>query len=383
MKKYLAIITCLVPILAAADSYCSATNEVGAVCSISCNTGDAAYCKDGLGASSPTCECETNENELKKAKNSLNFIVNKALADKSAKSISEQLEVIDVASAVNAKLAALPDVRTGENCMRVEVGRECRLVGVGCLAVPPKVILPMRGPQCNSICDAKYETRCTPITGKFSALAPYYSAKPIVATIVEPNWQSIPSSVMGLKEEYINCGSLQQEITFRHTEVTRVGYRITKSKAVKTSNALGLSMSTKVAFRFADVTTGITYNMTRDVTLTDGNEETEEITRTFDQSVPLKIAPMKRIVFDHFWIKRTVPIRYNGTVTVDAALATNAAGKSLLSEVLVSEADRTFPFEGEVAMSSLNNGQSRYLEYPLTAEQCLGKPQFDTLSSPY
>ncbi|PFG24149.1 hypothetical protein ATH90_2939 [Pseudomonas lurida] len=383
MKRFLAAIACLMPLLALADSQCNATNEVGAVCSISCDTGEAAYCKDGLGASSPTCECEANDNELKRARSSIKTLPNKWLASKSEKALTEQLEIIDVASLVSAKLAAMPNVQIGESCSDVEVSRECHEVGVGCYVVPPKLPMPKRGSTCNTVCTATNERRCTPMVGKFSVASPFYSPKPIVATIVEPNWQSIPNAVMGLKEEYINCGSLQQEITFRHQEVTRVGYKISKSRAVKKSNSMGVSMSAKMDFSFADVTTGVTYSMSRDVTVSEGNEETEETTRTLDQSFPLKVAPMKRVVFDHFWIKRIAPIRYTGTVTVEATLAANDAGKRLLSEVLPAEADRTFPFEGEVAMSSLNNGQSRYLEYPLTPEMCNGKPAFETLSSPY
>jgi hypothetical protein len=383
MKKFLATIACLMPLLALADSGCRATNEVGAVCEISCNTGEAAYCKDGLGASSPTCECEANDNELESARNSIKTLPNKLLASKSEKALTEQLEIIDVASVVSAKLAAMPNVQIGESCSDVEVSRQCYEVGAGCLAVPPTLPMPMRGPTCNMVCTAKTERRCTPIVGKFSVASPFYSTKPIVATIVEPNWQSVPNAVMGLKAEYINCGSSLQEVTFRHQEVTRVGYRISKSRAVKTSNSMGVNISAKMQYSFADVTTGVTYSMSRDVTVSDGNEETEETTRTLDESIPLRIPPMKRVVFDHFWVKRIVPIRYKGTVTVDATLATNVAGKRLLSEVLPAEADRTFPFEGEVAMSSLNNGQFRYLEYPLTAEMCNGKPTFEPSSSPY
>lgn len=379
MKKYLATVFCLLPLLALADSSCSATNEIGAYCSISCSTGEAAYCKNGLGASSPTCECEANSEEFSKVRKLLKSIGNKSLT-----AAPEQLEVIDVLSAVNAKLAALPPVRQGESCAQVAVSRQCHEVGAGCYAIPPgRIVQPMRGSSCNTVCNTTYETRCTPVIAKFSATPPFYSPKPIVATIVEPNWQSIPSSVMGLREEYINCGSLKQSISFRHQETTRVGYRITKTKSIRTQNAVSLNISTKVGFSFGEASSGMSASMSRDVTITDGNEESEETTRTLDETIPLDIAPMKRVVFDHFWIKREAPIRYMGVVTVDGPLAANGAGRHLLSEVLPSAEDRTFPFEGLVAVSSLTNGQSRYLEIPLTPEICSGKPTFTTLSSPY
>jgi len=379
MKKCLVTVLCLLPFLAFADSSCSATNEIGAYCSISCSTGEAAYCKNGLGASSPTCECEANSEEFNKVKKLLKSIKSKSLV-----AAPEQLEVIDVLSAVNAKLAALPPVRQGESCVQVEVSRQCHDVGAGCYAIPPgPIVQPMRGSSCNIVCNATYETRCTPITGRFSATPPFYSPKPIIATIVEPNWQSIPSSVMGLREEYINCGSLKQSISFRHQEATRVGYRITKTKAIRTQNAVNLNISTKVGFSFGEVSGGMSTSMSRDVTITDGNEESEETTRTLDETIPLDIPPMKRVVFDHFWIKREAPIRYMGMVTVDGPLAANGASRRLLSEALPEAEDRTFPFEGLIAMSSLTNGQSRFMETPLTPEICDGKPTFTKLSNPY
>ena len=38
-------------------SSCSASNDVGATCSITCPVGQAAECRPGTGASAPTCEC--------------------------------------------------------------------------------------------------------------------------------------------------------------------------------------------------------------------------------------------------------------------------------------------------------------------------------------
>jgi hypothetical protein len=44
--------------LAPTGSSCSAKNDVGDTCSISCETGQAAHCSNASGAGSPTCECK-------------------------------------------------------------------------------------------------------------------------------------------------------------------------------------------------------------------------------------------------------------------------------------------------------------------------------------
>lgn len=40
-----------------AGSSCSAKNDLGDTCSISCPEGEAAHCTNGTGSASPTCEC--------------------------------------------------------------------------------------------------------------------------------------------------------------------------------------------------------------------------------------------------------------------------------------------------------------------------------------
>ena len=45
-------------IITKADASCTAHNEVGDTCSISCDPGQSASCQNGTGATPPTCECK-------------------------------------------------------------------------------------------------------------------------------------------------------------------------------------------------------------------------------------------------------------------------------------------------------------------------------------
>ena len=60
MKMKIALLAAILtaPLAGAAHaSSCSATNEVGDRCSITCPPGEAASCANTSGASTPICEC--------------------------------------------------------------------------------------------------------------------------------------------------------------------------------------------------------------------------------------------------------------------------------------------------------------------------------------
>lgn len=43
------------------ESSCSAKNDAGGTCEVSCPVGEAAYCQDNVGALEPTCECRSEQ----------------------------------------------------------------------------------------------------------------------------------------------------------------------------------------------------------------------------------------------------------------------------------------------------------------------------------
>jgi len=285
--------------------------------------------------------------------------------------VANRLEETNVLAVINTKLGTLADSALGTSCSNVMIGRECRTIGSCSMFVG--------GSHCRDICTAKYENRCSTVVGKLSAVPPFLVAEPVSVKIVEPNWNDIPSSILGYREKYTNCTAVQQSVTFRHTEMTRTGTKVAKSKVLRT----GTKISANVGFKFPVVSGGGNIEFNKDITITDSNEETEETTRSLERTDPLLIPAMSEVVFDHKWIRREVPVKYIGTIVLDAQLGPNTEGKTLLSHALPNAIDRTFTFEGRVINSLLVEGQSVARQRNMSAKECAGTSEFVKVGEPY
>ena len=60
----------MLPTVASADSSCSAKNDAGGTCSVSCPSGQSASCSDTTGANPPICKCVSAEGSLARSKKS-------------------------------------------------------------------------------------------------------------------------------------------------------------------------------------------------------------------------------------------------------------------------------------------------------------------------
>lgn len=363
---------------ALSQSSCSATNDNGdATCSISCPVGQSAECRNGTGSSSPECGC-SGESQLDSI-----FIPRPDSAGTLAFAPSS-LEHTNVLQSINAKLAGLRNYALRQTCSREQVGREC--VGEPCVLSSPAVAPSIRGPQllCRSprICYDTFETVCRNVNGKLTSSPSFTIEKPPSVVVEEPNWKDIPTEVLGYRETYINCTSLKQSISFRHGETVRTGRKASKTKAIATNDRIDVKVEYKLA-KDLGPSIGGGYSYSKTVTITDLNEESEEETRPLEKVIPLDIASGTQVVMDHQWIRREVPILFNGRVTLDSAIEKNLEGIHRASQVLTNTADRTFEFSGVIQHNLLLEGKTRVVETKMTEDECKANPGFHHTSEPY
>jgi hypothetical protein len=216
--------------------------------------------------------------------------------------------------------------------------------------------------------------------GKLTAVRSLLPESLPIAETKEPNWRDIPSEVIGYRETYTNCTSLEQSITFKHTETTRVGARVSKTKQIANTEKIDANLE----FRYADVISGgVSVGFSKTITITDAAEESYEDNRTFDSTVPLRIAANTRVVMDHRWIRREVPIVFTGIITTDGAVAPNQEGIGRISQVLTNISDRKFEFAGVVTSSTLVEGDTTVRETRMNPNECARLPGFSRLPEHY
>lgn len=341
------------------DSSCSAKNDDGGRCQATCVAGQTAQCKDESGSLTPTCECTGEPTDgglvLRRGKLKL-FNLDTAV-------------VTNVKESTSAKLVGLRDYKLANSCQSVLVGQQCDAnTHPGCATCAP-----VRKYVCSPI----YEDRCTTVTGKLT-LTELLLPQTVEAVVKEPNWKAIPSEYLGLKETYTNCSTEKQSATYKHSEKVTVGQKITKSNALDTERAIGA----KVSYAWNPGQNGeISASFKQTVRVSQQEEQTNTEEKYFEVVQPLNFGIMKRYSYDHAWIRREIPIEYAGVVVVDATLASNMEGVTLLSQVL-QEKDRTFPFSGVITDTRSYEGQTSLRETELKPADC-ASPQLFIDSQPY
>jgi hypothetical protein len=374
MKKILVL--ALVWAISAGESAaasCSAQNELDPpdVCSIDCPSGQAAECSNTNGAVTPSCECRGDLSDwLKMKMTPLPASAKPAISTLNITSSNTILQT-DALGVVNQRLAGLRDYDLGESCRVVREPTECN---DSCTkSVPldlPGNLVPLRdpgGPACRPRTCYSTSTQCNRIIGKLTVSGPLQPETAAVVRIAEPNWKDIPTELLGLKESYRNCGPVAQSMTFNHAERTRVGHRVTKTKLVSTGHTINAEVNFK--FEVFGGKSGISFN--RRVDVTSAMDETDEHEETMSYSLPVNIPANSDLVITHTWIKRIVPVRYEGTVRLNAPVAANREGIATIAQVLPEPERRTFDFSGTVSTAMLMEGRTENHIVALKPADCI------------
>lgn len=370
---------CVLAQASQADSSCSAENpDQGQTCSVSCSTGQTARCENASGNGYPYCECEGEPQDFNK---SVFFSVKKP-----ASVVPAVIEKTDALAVINQKLAPFNTYPLAENCANVKVGRRCDVVVRGIPGCPSglrdsaaKLATPLRCGSDPVICRDIFERRCSPSIGALTARAPFFIEQPPQVRVDEPNWNAIPSSILGLKKVYRNCSSIQQSQTFRHTETVRTGTRVVKTRTVD----IGSEISATLSFSFVSPGSSMSAKFSNKTSTTNTNEENYESTQAIEETIPLLIPPKTKLSLTHTFIQREVPVNYSGTVQLDAAASENLAGIKLISQVLTDPKDRQFVFSGTVLSASISDGYTNLDEEKLSDADCRGLGGLDAKSFPF
>ncbi|WP_137917202.1 hypothetical protein [Hydrogenophaga sp. 2FB] len=203
--------------------------------------------------------------------------------------------------------------------------------------------------------------------GKLTASDPVSVLGDPKVTIAFPNWADIPSRILGFKVTYVNCTPLEQSFTFEHTRQVRLGSKVTKTKTLQTNT----SVNAKIGFDFI-VKGDSTISFSQTVGLNSAEEQNYEFTETIRYSNPVKAEAMGVTETNHWWVHRTVPVKFSGTVELDTAISSNAEGIRNLSAVFPSSADRVFDFAGVVDNSDLVEALTVPVYKKMTVAQCEG-----------
>ncbi|SEB51247.1 hypothetical protein SAMN05519105_0585 [Rhodobacter sp. 24-YEA-8] len=374
MRLLLSIIFSLFAMPGFAQS-CSASNDVGDQCSISCATGQAAQCRNGSGASAPVCECVSSLlSEPDATAQSEGASIHKANGN--AAIPSEPRVHVNVASSLSKELSSLKDFDISQSCRSEVVGERCEPDMTPCSDVTknigPAVWLFACAPR-QTICALVYGQVCYPVLGKLTIGGPLIVVSGPSVSIEEPNWEGIPAKIMGMREVYTNCTPRDQTFTYTHSERWITGARETKGRSLTVGREENVTVKTGAkyeAYGFGvngEVQYGIKWSSSSSSSSGEEFNHQSEVSDT--RSMPVEVPQMSRLIIEHYWSQRVVPFRYKGSIVVDAPLSSNLSGKSLASQVLP-EAARTFSFSGVISDSLIIEGNTFVASTELSNEFC-------------
>jgi hypothetical protein len=186
-----------------------------------------------------------------------------------------------------------------------------------------------------------------------------------------PSKNEVPVDYLTLTESYKNCSPEKGSFTFSHTLEQSVGLLVRKQKAIKTGTSY--TIGAKASFKYGDVIGGETsgsVTISRDITVTDTRDEDYREKKTFSFTLPVTIPSQTQLSVTHEWIKRVVPVKYSGAVTLDGQLSTNREGIALISQVLPEKEKRTFEFEGTLEEALMFEGRTTVLTKQMSEKEC-------------
>ncbi|NML43473.1 hypothetical protein HHL11_06890 [Ramlibacter sp. G-1-2-2] len=303
----------------------------------------------------------------------------------------EMAQVTNVTESINAKLAAQGDFHLRDACHEEDAGRVCEssskterlpfecpvLPAVGNAANEKQAVLPICGPPPRPYCHNIKKTVCSPVMGKLTVSGPFTVIAGPTATIDPPNWEALPLKMLGLRLTFTNCTPKDQLTTFRHTENVQQGAQVTKSKTLQTS----IKIDQSIGFDFfGDAKTTISFS--RSTSITDSSTENYRTEHALEVTQPVTAAANGLTTATHYWIQRDVPIKFKGTVKLDAPLASNMAGVNRISQVLKPE-DLVFDFAGIVRDSTFEDTTVAMHYRSMTKAECNASPGLRVSSEPY
>jgi hypothetical protein len=178
---------------------------------------------------------------------------------------------------------------------------------------------------------------------------------------------SLPIVGLMSRREFFNCG---QGTTIGNTQTMEVsgteGYSVLKSNGVTTT--IGGSVQMNASYSPGGVggfggSLQTTLSMQRQVSTRTDESESHSQTVRRQESWTLSAPPNSIGSIEFFAYQVTVDIPFSANVIVDGQLAVNDSGLQKTSAIL-SEAERTLPFDGVLRMTGVSEGRFRVAKLP-------------------
>jgi hypothetical protein len=381
MKRFILSLLGLLAAASAGGTYgqsCSASNEAGETCSISCATGQSASCRNGTGGSAPVCECQgtpTDGNRFvlktggsKKTATNVNM-TNVNMKMPTPPATSNRIERTNAVDALNAKLAALRDYHLSDSCHQEKTGEQnCRTHHMPC----GRPGGPGGCEDLGTSCEPIMKTVCIPVFGKLKVGGPLEMETEPVAVVTPPNYSDIPIEFIGKDLNYLNCNTKDQTQTFTYSESVTVGEKVQMTKTVEDVSTS--EVSAKVEYKppggGLGGEAGAKIGFSHKVSVGETKEQSFSDTKTLTETVPVNLPGTSVTHFEVVWRKIDAPIRFTGTVRLDAPLMANSEKIARVADVLKTPAEREVAFAGVVTSSALYGMSVKNNSRPATPADC-------------
>lgn len=175
---------------------------------------------------------------------------------------------------------------------------------------------------------------------------------------------SLPSEPILYRQTYRNCGegtTLNNSITLSIQGVE--GYSVQKTHGVSTTVGGSVSMTASYMPGGIGGSGTVSFNMSTTVSASTAITESSSKTTTRSQTWTVSIPPQTMGFVEMLAYQETVDIPFNATIVVDGDLQTNDSGLTKAS-ALLTEAERTLPFDGAVRITNASNGEFRTQQLP-------------------
>lgn len=387
MRQMAVCLSALVmPALGFAQASCSAQNDRGDTCSITCAVGQAAVCSNAVGSGTPSCECQGSPSDgsavllVPPARMQAQAQRANPVAAQAAQSV--RIEATNARVALNQKLAGLRDYKLRMSCREVDTGESVchESHGPRCpVGVPTpgaKAAAQVVEPLCagDIICYHRTKTVCDiPVFGKLTVTGPLSVDGEPKVTVKEPNWNDVPVQFVGRRLEYLNCGPLQQQQTFAFAEKYTLGERVIMTKTVE--DTIGGELAANVSYSpgsgggFGGGTSA-KVSFSHKVSLSNSKEQSFTTEKNLSESVPVQLPPNSVNVFEAQWRKIDAPISFSGAVVLDASLSSNLEKVAHVSDVLPTAPDREVQFAGLITASAVYGLTIKNNSRPATQADC-------------
>ena len=369
----IAILLLVAPLRSTAST-CSAHNDSGDTCNVDCSAGQEAKCSNGSGASSPTCECR-DASGFKPWFKSGPGIFSGMLSPLGTP--SNAIQSTNAADILNAKLAQQRDVSLRQECRQVETGeRVCREKVRHCvLRFGPE---PPAFDRCvEQECAPVTVQQCTNVSGKLQLSGPIVVENEPEVVVREPNWDGIPTDVIGRKLTYTNCSTEKQTNTVSVTQEVTRGSRVQMTKAVSTTN----SISAKIEFEFA-ISAEVNASFSQKIDTSSTSEQNYQTREVLPHTDTVILPPMSLTTYTVSWRRMEVPVFFSGIATVDGPVTQNLENIKLASQLLTAAEDRELAFEGAVYNTTVMSADVVNHATPLTVAECAKRKPSSVVSEP-